>query len=162
MSTSDDAGQICGKAGRHIFEDMDAGGLHETVQVYCAANFGQVLACLIVARVSFVTDLRPGKHRVLTAQVPISEHRIFGVMGWRICLAVVGILRVLVASFAPTQKLKQAEFVQPMSCASVASGSVLSEHSGNCRQLKAGLLVVLLVEAAVEDLPRPSLAESTG
>ncbi|CAE7541352.1 NPC1L1, partial [Symbiodinium microadriaticum] len=70
LSTSDDAGQICGK-------------------VYCAANFGQVLACLIV--------------------VPISEHRIFGVMGWRICLAVVGIL---------------------------------------------SLLVVLLVEAAVEDLPR--------
>eukprot|EP00439_Symbiodinium_sp_Y106_P081139 s1674_g20.t1 len=50
LSTSDDAGQICGK-------------------VYCAANFGQVLACLIV--------------------VPISEHRIFGVMGWRICLLVV-------------------------------------------------------------------------
>ncbi|CAE7522566.1 NPC1 [Symbiodinium natans] len=70
LSTSDDAGQICGK-------------------VYCAGTFGQVLACLMV--------------------VPISEHRILGVMGWRLCLAVVGML---------------------------------------------SLLVVLLVEVAVEDMPR--------
>ena len=54
---------------------------------------------------------------MLTAQVPISEHRIFGVMGWRICLAVVGILRVLVACFVPIQK--QTETMQPMPCASV-------------------------------------------
>ncbi|CAJ1340967.1 unnamed protein product [Effrenium voratum] len=57
LTTSDDVGQVCGK-------------------VYCAANFGQVLACLIV--------------------VPISEHYILGFMGWRLALAVVGALSLLV------------------------------------------------------------------
>jgi len=70
LTTSGDAGQICGK-------------------VYCAANFGQVMACLMV--------------------VPISEQQVFGLMGWRVCLIVVGGL---------------------------------------------SLLVVLLVEVAVEDVPR--------
>eukprot|EP00913_Durusdinium_trenchii_P003327 g3081.t1 len=56
LTTSKNVGQVCGK-------------------VHCAANFGQVIACLMV--------------------VPISEQEIMGLMGWRLALAVVGALRSL-------------------------------------------------------------------
>ena len=57
LSTSDDAGQICGKAGAPqpmagIFAQH--GVAH--VQVYCAGTFGQVLACLMVVRASFLSS----------------------------------------------------------------------------------------------------------
>jgi len=57
LTTSKNVGQVCGK-------------------VYAAANFGQVLTCLIV--------------------VPISEQYVMGAMGWRWALGVVGALSLLV------------------------------------------------------------------
>ncbi|CAK9079511.1 Niemann-Pick C1 protein [Durusdinium trenchii] len=60
LTTSKNVGQVCGK-------------------VHCAANFGQVIACLMV--------------------VPISEQEIMGLMGWRLALAVVGALSLSVVLF---------------------------------------------------------------
>jgi len=57
LTTSKNVGQVCGK-------------------VYAAANFGQVLTCLIV--------------------VPISEQYVMGAMGWRWAMGVVGAFSLLV------------------------------------------------------------------